>query len=139
MSAYRGFVDAHVVRRECDDAAVNCLIFEGFRAFHDDRLVQLLDVLISLDFPRDFVETQRKRRSRCSAKHLRIRSLCSGESHSAAGLRFQALAAEADTLFCGNGFADAHVGLPRRCAACGRIADRNGRLPRVHGVLQRRI
>ena len=54
------------LREECNDLEVDCLIFEGFKAYHDKRVVQLLDILLWLDVPHELALERRLARSRCT-------------------------------------------------------------------------
>ena len=41
------------VEKECKDQTDKCVIFEGYRAFHDRRIMELLDIPIWMDVPYD--------------------------------------------------------------------------------------
>ena len=37
------------LREECNDLEVDCVIFDGFQAYHDKRVIQLLDIMLWLE------------------------------------------------------------------------------------------
>ena len=51
-----------VLQAEVDDDGVDCVLFERFKAFHDERVLRLLDVLIWLDVPEHVAEKRRMSR-----------------------------------------------------------------------------
>jgi len=55
-----------VLKAEKEDPDVDYIIFEGFKAFHDDRVLPLLDVLLWIDLPKELA----RRRSKKSETHF---------------------------------------------------------------------
>lgn len=49
---------------------IQLLVVEGFLAFHDERLLNLLDAALWLDVPRDVVHKRRKATSWCGEEHF---------------------------------------------------------------------
>ena len=59
------------LKNECENADLDCVIFEGFKAFHDPRAVELLHVRIWLDVPREVARKRRlARNKRWTAEHF---------------------------------------------------------------------
>ena len=59
------------LKNECENADLDCVIFEGFKAFHDPRVVELLHVRIWLDVPREVARKRRlARNKRWTAEHF---------------------------------------------------------------------
>ena len=60
-----------VLKAEAEDQTLDCLIFEGFKAFHDERVVALLQMYVWLQVPRDVAQKRRMARcSGCSEQHF---------------------------------------------------------------------
>ena len=60
-----------VLKAEAEDKTLDCLIFEGFKAFHDERVAALLQMYVWLEVPRDVAQERRMaRRSGCSEQHF---------------------------------------------------------------------
>jgi len=61
-----------VLRAEKADIGVDCIIFEGFKAFYDQRLLSFLDVLLWLEVPEEVAKKRRISRSsgRCTEEHF---------------------------------------------------------------------
>ena len=60
-----------VLQKECTDISTHVVIFEGFRAFHEDRVKNLLDLTVWLAVPYQVAKRRRMRRpSRCSARYF---------------------------------------------------------------------
>jgi len=59
------------IEREIGDANLHCLIFEGFKAFHDERVPKLMDMMLWLDVPKEVACKRRmKSNKRCTEEHF---------------------------------------------------------------------
>ena len=58
-----------VLQQELSDTSLDCIIFEGFKAFHDERVPKLLELLIWLEVPKE-VAWCRKNKRNCTEQHF---------------------------------------------------------------------
>lgn len=60
-----------VLKKECTDMSMHVVIFEGFRAFHEDRVMDFLDLTVWIAVPYEVATRRRMHRpSRCSARYF---------------------------------------------------------------------
>ena len=55
-----------VLSQEVNDKSLDCIIFEGFKAFHDQRVPTLLNLLIWLEVPKEVSRNSRMKNKKCS-------------------------------------------------------------------------
>ena len=55
---------------DTSDTSLDCIIFEGFKAFHDERVAKLLSLLIWLDVPEEVVRKRRMKNKNCTEQEF---------------------------------------------------------------------
>ena len=58
------------LHKEVTDLSPNCVLFEGFKAFHDERVLPLMHLLIWLDAPCNVVRRRRTDCGTCTPEHF---------------------------------------------------------------------